>query len=44
MTKILALIAGIFLIGFPAWMLKEMSVPLPAVPEGRVCRLCSFGL
>ena len=34
MTKILALIAGIFLIGFPAWMLKEMSVPLPQYRKG----------
>src|SRR4026208_447040 len=34
MTKILALIAGIFLIGFPAWMLKEMSVPLPEYRKG----------
>ncbi|HTM73214.1 MAG TPA: hypothetical protein VL198_08290 [Pseudolabrys sp.] len=34
MTKILALIAGIFLIGFPAWMLREMSVPLPEYRKG----------
>jgi hypothetical protein len=34
MTKILALIAGIFLIGFPAWMLREMSVPLPEYRRG----------
>jgi hypothetical protein len=34
MTKILALIAGIFLIGFPVWMLKEMSVPLPEYRKG----------
>jgi hypothetical protein len=29
MTKILALVAGIVLIGFPAWKLKEISIPLP---------------
>jgi hypothetical protein len=33
-TKIPALIAGIFLIGFPAWMLRKMSVPLPEYRKG----------
>lgn len=34
MTKILALIAGIVLIGFPAWLLREITVPLPAYRKG----------
>lgn len=34
MTKILALIAGIVLIGFPAWLLRESSIPLPAYRKG----------
>jgi hypothetical protein len=30
MTRIIALVAGLVLIGFPAWWLSEVSVPLPA--------------
>jgi hypothetical protein len=34
MTRILALIAGIVLIGFPAWLLGNITVPLPAYRKG----------
>jgi len=34
MTKIFALIAGLVLIGFPAWWLRESTVPLPAYRKG----------
>jgi hypothetical protein len=34
MTRILALLAGLVLIGLPAWWLREVSVPLPAYRKG----------
>ena len=34
MTRIIALVAGLVLIGFPAWWLSEVSVPLPAYRKG----------
>jgi hypothetical protein len=34
MIRILALIAGIVLIGFPAWLLGNITVPLPAYRKG----------
>ena len=34
MTRILALVASIVLIGYPAWLLREITVPLPAYRKG----------
>ena len=34
MTRILALVAGIVLIGYPAWLLGDITVPLPAYRKG----------
>jgi hypothetical protein len=34
MTKILALVTGIVLIGFPAWVLREFTIPGPAYRKG----------
>jgi hypothetical protein len=34
MTRIIALVAGLLLIGFPAWWLSQVSVPLPAYRKG----------
>ena len=34
MIRIIALVAGLVLIGFPAWWLSEISVPLPGYRKG----------
>ena len=34
MTRIIAIVAGLVLIGLPAWWLSEVSVPLPAYRKG----------
>ena len=34
MTRILALVAGIVLIGYPAWLLGDITIPLPAYRKG----------
>jgi hypothetical protein len=34
MIRIIAIILGLVLIGFPAWWLSEVSVPLPAYRKG----------
>ena len=34
MTRIAAIIAGLVLIGCPAWLLREITIPLPAYRKG----------
>ena len=34
MTRIVALVAGLLLIGCPAWWLREVTVPVPAYRKG----------
>jgi hypothetical protein len=34
MTRILALVASAVLIGYPAWLLKDITVPIPAYRKG----------